>query len=103
MAGEAIQNLMLALAKIAILIAMLDKAIFHIEGSSGDIFMTFPAQTGVCFNEHTDALGVIRMQAARSMAALTAHTSLRPGACDTGQVILIATISYNRWYGKSHR
>ena len=43
MAGEAIQNLMLALAKVAVLVGVLDKAIFHIEGGGGDILVTIAA------------------------------------------------------------
>ena len=43
MAGEAIQNMMLALAEIAILIAMLDEAIINLEGGGWDVLVTFPA------------------------------------------------------------
>ncbi|MFZ2098404.1 MAG: hypothetical protein WAV05_17365 [Anaerolineales bacterium] len=41
--GKAIQYLVLALRKVAILVTMLDEAIFYVQISSRFIFMAFPA------------------------------------------------------------
>jgi hypothetical protein len=43
MAGEAIQNLMLALAEVAVLVGVLDKAILHIEGGCRHVLVTVTA------------------------------------------------------------
>ena len=80
---------MLALAEVTVLVGVLDKAIFHVEGGSGHIFMTFPAQAGVGLDKHAYTFRITGVQAAWSVTTLTAHSRLLPGASNTRQIVLI--------------
>ena len=93
MAGETVQNLVLALREISILIAVLNEAIFDLQLSRGDVFMALAAQPRIALDEHTYPFWVGGMQTTRSVTGFTTHTSLVPGSGDTREVILVATLA----------